>query len=642
VLLAVAHLALWRVVAHYRQHPAAIAQEWYESMLLGVGALVLAVMPWPARRDAASDATAAGRPWAARAFWPAVAALVVVFRVVPLLGLIPEGMVFEEHEAGWAARRLLEGEMPRMILYAFTNLYLAFWLGLLGLGEAAMRVGATLLGVVGSLLFAAGVRRHFRPEVALLCAAAFIASTSIANASHVIEESHSTVLFLQCGLLYCLLSQRQGPTLGRSVAMGLFSGLGLIEYAAVKPGTLLVPALVFLAGLWRGWRGRGGSLAAVRLVAAAYLFSLVCFLVASPILFDYGQGGSALFEGRRETMVGSGWRRTLEQQWPGLDRSLGVHAHILLVSADGYASGAIHAPGTPLLDPVVGLLALVGLVALPLAAAARLVRRLRRGDGARRPQAGPGLRLGWLALWLGWAGGLMLYCSYWNQGHIMEARLLVTLPLFVLAMGEVLDGAASIAADRGFRRGFERCLWALAGLVLIWSIATRVLSFTQPSSRVAYRSKTVELCRELRTLGDGPYLLYWDWRDSVYLGDERVEEWALDPARRGYDSWACQPPPTLRPIADLLQLRSALETRAVEAAGVRWVILGTRIGNDAEMRSRRPMKTLQTRLDGYVAALGSTVDRAGCRFFASSTWFRYGVCPVASPDSVAAAASLAP
>ena len=557
VLLLLGHYAVHLVFAGFRDRDANLSPHWIRLMGWGLPALLLGAAAWPrwalARGPVLTDDGASAgdsenigdgetcdrsdrRDRSDRSLWRrgwiAFTALVVVFRVLPVVaGRLPQGLVWEEHEAAFAGRLVYWGIPPVRVLYGWTELAIAGAFHLFGIGEAALRIGPMALGVLVTLWFAFWTRAHWSAPTAIVCAALLATSPALAFASFFADEGFSTVVFLQIGLVATMLAIVRSERLWLSVVLGALCGMAVMEYAPIKPGIAVAPVVVYgaLAAKASFTRGRRGSRLAGA-VAGLYLCVLTVALTSAPMLLDFSRGGSEFFDGRRTQMIGSDWRESLETRLPGFAASLGLHLHALLDTDPDIGAAMLHPSDTPLAGALLPSLIAGALATLVVLLAVHPTGRRRIGRWARR-------HLGWLLLWSAWAAGAVFACALWNHDLLNEHRLLVVLPLLILVAGELFEGVFTAAPAPAVRS------IVAAVIVLVVMVHGRDLwrATEDIESRYQYRSKTVSLCRELERLPpDERYLIHWDWTGGVYFGDTPMEEWIEDTDANGYDSWACE------------------------------------------------------------------------------------------------------
>jgi 4-amino-4-deoxy-L-arabinose transferase-like glycosyltransferase len=321
----------------------------------------------PAARDAPRDP--ARRALIALGATLLVAAIALVFRLWRV-ATVPPGLYADEvHTARNALLWRLDphaawlGSRPLVFVgwVETSHLYLAFASAMLRLGGDGL-LGARLVSAVPSLLavpllFLLG-REVAGPRVGALAALLLAASHWAARSGRTGWDAVLLVT-LQIAALACLAGALRRRHAGLAVLGGALLGLGLFTYVAARLAVL--QAALWLA--WEVWRARdaaerGGGRAVLRI-------ALACLLVAAALGGPYllhaalAQPGS-LQERVRELSVfalhGQG------EPWRTLARNVVAHAAMLHVRGGAYARDDL--PGMPLLDPVSGLLFLVGLVAL--------------------------------------------------------------------------------------------------------------------------------------------------------------------------------------------------------------------------------------------------------------------------------------
>ena len=638
-LLGTAYLCVIVIVRDVRSHPGDSHPIWSGATLVGLACLVVAATLRAVVARLAARTRASGTPldlseirhrvrWTDVAWWLAVVVLVAVFRLGYLVtGHIPAGLFFEEHEAAWVGRELLQGNTGAMA--QFYNLAaIAVSYQLFGISDVALRVAASTMGALAALLFAATAWRLFPRSVAFFCAVALIAGFSVVTGSMSIEESYALVFLVQSAVLLSMLLYAARPTPARGIFLGVACAVPMTEYIAVKPGIVIGPAVALGVSAWLAVRAEPEAERRQRLRqwgVSALFFVAAFLLLATPMLFEIAGGGGQFFEGRGAAFVGAQRESVYATRWPRFGESLRTHVGLLFWRG---LAGGINPRGVALLDPIVATLVPLSVLILGAYVLDALQRRRHRAPSTVLARLTAERGRGWrIALWWLWAAGATAFCALWNPEIVYENRLFVVIPVAILLAGEVL------AAGRGLFRGR-----GYAGVVLALSVALVVLDghrflsvLDAPDFRMSFRSKTIQLCRHLdRRDPANRYALVWDWGDGLYFGDTPMAQWVTNQTGAGYDSWPCTREHAITPLPGLSDTPGVLTRAERDGRPFTHVIVGTRFKDNDELLTHGGSDFLDRRLDGYVRAVGPRVDPRTCSRFADSLWFRYAICPIGS------------
>lgn len=310
----------------------------------------------------------------------------------------------------------------------YANLMALFFL-VFGASDWSVRLPGALFGLWTCLgVFRLG--RALGLERAGLWGAALLAVSSW----HVIlSRSGFRAVLLPCLLVLALAlvveGIRRGST-GRALAGGVLFGLGAHVYPAIRFAPLILPA--FLAVLWRGRPGGRAHLA-----RALGWFALAACVTAAPMLADYLRHPEHFTYPHRIVSIFS--PRLEAGEWP---RHLADNAlrTLGMFHVRGDANPRHHVAGTPLLDPLTGLLLLAGVVVT-----ARAARK--SGDVAQTD------RRATAALLFGWLGAMLLPNLLSVEGVPHGLRSSGVIPALMLLAGIGLAFLeAGIAGRAGPRR----------------------------------------------------------------------------------------------------------------------------------------------------------------------------------------------
>jgi hypothetical protein len=334
---------------------------------------------------------------------------------------------------------------PRLHFTLDEGLYadlLGIWFRLFGAGDWTLRLQGALVGI----LTCAGTirlgRRLGHPGAGLW--AGFL--LAIWPWHVILSRSGFRVVLLPAllvfGFLFLVEGMEQGKTWRFAVAGGLF-GLGLHVYPAARFAPFIVPFYLFgvLGKDTAAWR---------RAARPLLLLALSAGVVAAPMVLHYLRHPRDFVLANRVVWVFS----------PALtpDQARGLFAESLLATAGmfhlrGDPNWRHNIAGAPMIDPLSGLLLLVGIAA----AGAFFVRR----EDARRERGTAALLLAWLPI-------MLLPTALSVEGVPHGLRAAGVLPAAALLCG--LGGEAALGAvTRRFGRGAGRAILftACVGLA-IW------------------------------------------------------------------------------------------------------------------------------------------------------------------------------
>jgi len=276
----------------------------------------------------------------------------------------PFGIWFDEAEAGLEARTLLQDPNYRPIFYTIINvtghLLATYALALRWLGDNiySMRLVSVIFGL-GGVLAAYLFGRELRgPRFGLALAFLVAVARWHINFSRIAMTGVDAPFFQFLSLYFLTRLLRRGH-LRDALWAGLTLGFGLMFYTAFR---LYVLALVLFGVVviirWTGpvvtaWRGGGWRrfLGATAIIVAGtwlVITPLVRFALDNPDAFWYRTRQISIFTKRDQ---------------PELDKALwqSTQQHLLMFNYRGDRNGRHNLPGEPMLDPAMGILAVLGL-----------------------------------------------------------------------------------------------------------------------------------------------------------------------------------------------------------------------------------------------------------------------------------------
>ena len=316
-----------------------------------------------------SGGTGAAARWSTAAAAAAIAATALAFRLLRLES-VPPGLYVDEvltarNALAWRLAPEVDWLGSRPLLQAgwveTANLYLAFASAVMRLFGDGL-VGVRMISVLPSLA-----------AVALLCGLGAevggrrvgLLAAFLLGASHWAARTGRTgwdqvlMVALQLAALWLLArATRRGRALP-GLAAGALLGLSLHTYVAAR-------LAVLHALLWQAWEtlprrrveATSGGDGAGHSSRARWAFLALAIVVAAlPVLLRDGTAG-----GVRVGQLAAWQRSGPGEPWATLAESAAAHVTMFHVRGGAYARDAL--PGWPMLDPVTGVLLLVGLVAV--------------------------------------------------------------------------------------------------------------------------------------------------------------------------------------------------------------------------------------------------------------------------------------
>lgn len=294
-------------------------------------------------------------------------------------GQQPFGIWFDEAEAGLQARQMLENPTYRPIFYILINVtghFLALYaLALRWLGDTiySLRLVSVLFGL-GGVLAAYLFGRELRgPRFGLAMAFCMAVARWPVNFSRIAMTGIDTPFFELLSLFFLVRLFRRGR-LRDAIAAGFALGFGLVFYTAFRLYilALLTFAVVFVC-LWLigairpafqarlrqwGWpvvslQGQAGWAHLGRLTLLLTTTWLVVMPVAkfaldNPTAFGYRTQEISILTRRDQADLSQALLSNTSK-------------HLLMFNYHGDNNGRHNLPGEPMLDPVMGLLAVLGL-----------------------------------------------------------------------------------------------------------------------------------------------------------------------------------------------------------------------------------------------------------------------------------------
>jgi hypothetical protein len=356
---------------------------------------------------------------------------------------LPFGVWFDEAEAGVQARKFLQAGLYTPITDTYgrdASLFYYFISGAQALVSDPVVAGRLVSAIVGAL--AVGLmylfgRELFGWQVGLLAAIVLATMRWHLDISRLGWDPISLTL---CSILAFWLLARAVRTRRWSDAMwaGLAFGLGMHAYIAFRP----LPAVGLLLFLYGGWLQRwpwrtlicrvGVMIAAMLLVALPVLI----FAIKDPDGFN-GRLNQTLVLNEAVPLA-----QKLNDLWTNLQK------HLLMFHISGDMNGRHNLPGAPMLDPLSGLLMVIGLGVLI----------------ARPFEWRAWLLFGWAAASM--AGGIFTFPFEAPQALRTLGVTPVIAVLIALALVLVLDRVAVLIRGRDRKVGLAGGV--VAGALVAW------------------------------------------------------------------------------------------------------------------------------------------------------------------------------
>lgn len=278
-------------------------------------------------------------------------------------GSLPLGIWYDEAEAGLQARQILQQPTYRPVFYApinitghFLTLY-ALALHWLGDNIYSLRLVSVLFGL-GGVLAAFLFGRELRgPRFGLALAFLVAVMRWHVNFSRIAMTGIDAPFFVFLSLFFLVRLLRDGR-LRDALGAGLSLGFGLMFYTAFR--LFIVALLIFavIAGLrWRrwlvhtaqagGWQFQLARLAMLAVAAWLVVLPVLRFALDNPDAFWFRTGQISILTKRDQ---------------PDLAQALltSTGQHLLMFNYRGDKNGRHNLPGEPMLDPAMGVLAVLG------------------------------------------------------------------------------------------------------------------------------------------------------------------------------------------------------------------------------------------------------------------------------------------
>lgn len=286
-----------------------------------------------------------------------------------LLNEFPDGVWFDEGANGLVALKMIQDPAYRPLYVDVTqmpahfNFIIAFLFQIFGANIGAVRLAPTIFGVAAVAFTFLLFRRWFNTPIAIFAAAMFAVMRYSLTFSRFGLNGHVNVTMIVISLYFLDRAVRNKKFLDFALA-GLVIGFGLNFYYAFR----LFAAVVFgFAGLcvlvWLVLRmmRRDSSAQPIRTVARGWMlpslvliFGLIVaiapviqFAARNPEQFFIRTSTVSIFEKRDEPDL----RVALSKN---------ITKHLLMWNVSGDGNGRHNLPGEPMLDPVMGALAVVG------------------------------------------------------------------------------------------------------------------------------------------------------------------------------------------------------------------------------------------------------------------------------------------
>ncbi len=306
---------------------------------------------------------------------PIVLALMAVMGLALFMRLYnfgnqPFGIWFDEAEAGLQARQMWQEPTYRPVFYARINitghLLAVYTLALAWLGDTvySMRLVSVLFGL-GGVLAAYLFGRELRGPRFGLALAFFVAIARWhVNFSRIAMTGIDTPFFEFLGLFFLVRLLRRGR-LRDALWAGLTLGFGLVFYTAFRLYVLALLIFAIISGiLWatrslqlrrsqtlkRETRWRWSYLASFSLLLVStwlVIMPVAKFALANSESFWYRTRQISIFSRRDQPDLGQAlWQNTGK--------------HLLMFNFKGDDNGRHNLPGEPMLDPAMGILAVLG------------------------------------------------------------------------------------------------------------------------------------------------------------------------------------------------------------------------------------------------------------------------------------------
>lgn len=287
-----------------------------------------------------------------------------------LLSEFPDGVWFDEGANGLVSLKMLQDPAYRPLYVDVTqmpahfNFIIAFLFQIFGVNIGAVRLAPTIFGVAAVAFTFLLFRRWFNTPVAVFAAAMFAVMRYSLTLSRFGVNGQTNAAFMVISLYFLDRAVRNKKLLDFALA-GLVIGMGLNFYYAFRLYAAIVIGFGGLCALiWlvmqlarRNAGGRSiGKTAKSWVMPVAVMFSgifvalapVIQFAARNPEQFFIRTATVSIFEKRDE---------------PDLAKALtsNITKHVLMWNVKGDGNGRHNIPGEPMLDPVMGALAVLGM-----------------------------------------------------------------------------------------------------------------------------------------------------------------------------------------------------------------------------------------------------------------------------------------
>jgi carbon starvation protein CstA len=429
---------------------------------------------------------------------------IAIFFRVYRFGYFPpaNGVAFEEAQAGGDAFKVLsEGHRP--IEFPLTAYLPALSFALLGESTTTLRLPFLILGCLTIVPFYLLLRQLVDYKVALFGTCLLAVSRWHAVVSRIADELF-TPIFAEALILYLVVKGSKTKEAKHFFWLGILCAYMLYAYTGYR----VIPFLVLLLFIGRffkavlsqvlGRRKFGDSLGAVFRAnwRPALAFAAAFVIVASPLYVVTRQGDRVFIEGFIRASASGG--EAVGLSFPTSQALNRLKNALLIFTHKGEGYPALNLPGEPMLDPVSGVLFVLG-VAYSLLTLFRPYRL-------------------WFLLWI----AVVMLVGAVFPPNLYVGRFSNLIPIVFVFISFVV-GDLSSWVDRRWgktcpersRRNKQRLL---AVLLVALAIAALILNFRtffkrqvdDPQVRRAYQDRVVALCSYITSLSSEPYVYLWD------------------------------------------------------------------------------------------------------------------------------------
>ncbi len=365
---------------------------------------------------------------------------------------LPFGVWFDEAEGGLQARRFLQAALYTPITDTYgrdASLQYYAMAGAQALIEDPVLADRLVSAVIGALC---APLMYFLGRELFGWRVGVIAGLVIATLRWHLDVSRlgwDPISLPLCAILAFWLLARAIRT-GRwshAVWAGLAIGLGMHAYVGYRVLPLVAFALLLYGGWLRRWSilGFAGRVGVVVGSAVLSALPVIIFAIQDPAGFN-GRLNQTLVLNEQVSQS-----QKLDELWSN------VQKHALMFHVSGDMNGRHNLPGAPMLDPLSGLLMVIGLAVLAL-----------------RP-------LDWRA-WLvfGWAAASMaggIFTFPFEAPQAMRTLGVTPVLALVIALGLVLALDRAVAFIRGWRRIKALAGGAVMSVAVVWLGVTSLTTF---------------------------------------------------------------------------------------------------------------------------------------------------------------------